>query len=258
MASPGSGSPTTPVGSAPTTPVGSAPTTPVGSAPTTPGVPPGGGSAPTPGETPGQDPGPDRGSSIGWGLGLIAAGILWLVWLSGVDIPWERALPIVLIGIGLLLLARPRAEGGGLIALGVVLVVLGLAQPGLPVRGSFTAGEQSHTITDAADLDRAYALGAGTLVLDLRDLDVTEGPVELTGRVTLGELIVRVPEGVRVTGDARVVMGEVAHFGREDGGINPSVDIDDGPFENDVGATPDDGVIDVDLRVVLGQIEVQR
>lgn len=229
----------------------------------TPSMPQGGGSAPTAGGTPGQGPGPDRGSSLGWGLGLIAAGLLWLLWLTGVEIPWERVLPIALIGIGLVLLARPHAEGGGLIGLGIVVLLLGLVQPGLPVAGSFTAGDRTHTITEVTDLDRAYALGAGTLVLDLRGLDLTEGPVELTARVTLGELIVRVPEGVRIRGDARVVMGDVAHFGREEGGINPRVTFDDAPLSDagdngEDGEDGDHGVLDVDLRVALGQIEVQR
>jgi hypothetical protein len=199
------------------------------------------------------DPGRDRGRALGWGLALIAAGTLWLLTLTGVDVRWELVLPIALIGIGLLLLARPRDEGGGLIGLGILVLVLGLFQPGVPSASSFTAGDRTHTVTDVAELEDAYALGAGSLVLDLRDLDVSDGPVEVSGRVTFGELIVRVPEDVHVRGDARVAFGEVAHFDRADGGINPSVELDQPPT-----SPAGNGELELDLRVAFGQIEVQR
>jgi hypothetical protein len=192
---------------------------------------------------------PQRG--LGWGLALVAAGTLWLISLMGVEIRWELVLPIALIGIGLLVLARPRAEGGGLISLGILVLVLGLAQPGLPVASSVSAGERNLEVTDVADLEDTYALGAGSMVLDLRELEVAEGPVEVDARVTFGELIVYVPDGVHVRGDARVAFGEVMDFGRSTGGISPSVELDE--------PSPDGGeVLELDLRVAFGQIEVRR
>jgi len=235
---------------------GAGPTTSTTPAPTTP---PPGGSSPARGAPGDRDPVSDRRSGLAWGLVLITAGVLWLLWLSGVAIPWALVLPITLIAVGALVLARPRAEGGGLIGLGIVVMILGLAQPGLPVASSFTAGERSHTITDVTDLDDPYALGAGSLVLDLRDLDFgpepADGPVELSAQVTFGELIVRVPDHVRVRGDARVAFGEVAHFGRTDGGVNPRAVFDEAATTGDVG---DGDVLELDLRVAFGQIEVRR
>jgi hypothetical protein len=228
---------------------------------TTPPAPPPGPSSHATGAPGGQDPGHDRRASLGWGLALILAGSLWLLWSSGVALRWELVLPVVLIGIGLLVLARPRAEGGGLIGLGIVVLVLGLVQPGLPTTMPFTAGERSHTIVDIADLDASYALGAGSLVLDLRELDLAgiaadAGPVEVAARVTFGELIVLVPEDVQVRGDARVAFGEVAHFGRADGGVGPRVELDEPAGDQETAG--DGEVLELDLRVAFGQIEVQR
>ncbi len=231
-----------------------------GAGPTAPTTPPSPGEPAPAQDVPGDhDPASSRRSGLAWGLALIAAGVLWLLWLSGVAIPWGLVLPLTLIAVGALVLARPRAEGGGLIGLGIVVMILGLAQPGLPITSSFTAGERSHTITDVTDLDDTYALGAGSLVLDLRDLDLgpgpADGPVELSARVTFGELIVRVPEHVRVRGAARVAFGEVAHFGRADGGVNPRAVFDEAATSGDAR---DDDVLELDLRVAFGQIEVRR
>ena len=235
---------------------GAGPTTSTTPPPTTP---PPGGPTPARGAPGDHDPASDGRSSFAWGVALITAGVLWLLWLSGVAIPWTLVLPIALIAVGALVLARPRARGGGLIGLGIVVMILGLAQPGLPVTGSFTAGERSHTITDVADLDDPYALGAGSLVLDLRDLDFdaapADGPVALSAQVTFGELIVWVPDDVRVRGGARVAFGEVAHFGRADGGVNPRAVFDEAATTGDVR---DGDVLELDLRVAFGQIEVRR
>ena len=213
-----------------------------------------------PAEDHGPDPTPDptkeRQRVLGWGLALIGAGTAWLLTLAGVAIPWEIVLPVALIGIGLLVLAWPRADAGGLIGLGMVVLVIGLVAPGVTGPTSFTAGERTYEVTDPADLDDRYGLGAGELVLDLRDLEAIPPGSVVAARVTFGELTVLVPEDVRVRGDARVAFGEVEHFGRATGGVNPNVALADPAPDGD--EVLQDEVLELDLRVAFGRIEVRR
>ncbi len=224
------------------------------SAPTGPG--PSGGDQPPP-PPPTVDPaaeGPGTARSpgtVGWGLALIAAGVLWLVSLLGVAINWEVLLPVALLTIGVTLLVWPRSAGSGLVGLGVVLLVVTLIATVLPGSASVSAGDRVYTPSAIAELEEVYDLGAGTLVLDLGELVVSE-TTEVGARVGMGDLVVVVPEGVRLEGRARVGMGEVELFGVSSGGIVPSVDLATG----EVGARGE--VLTLDLQVGLGQIEVRR
>lgn len=196
-------------------------------------------------------PAPPGGRPIGLGLLLVAAGALWLVSLAGVPIRWDLVLPIALVVVGALLLVGGRwTARGGLIGLGVVLAIVALIGSVAPPAPSISAGDRTYTVSDLADLDPTYTLGAGTLTLDLRELDLPPGATEVSVGVSMGELIVRVPEGVSVDGEASVVMGDVGAFGRSSSGITPHLDL----------AEPGDAdrELALDLRVILGRIEVTR
>ena len=218
---------------------------------------------PQPEEPPPLSPAPDRasrdpaetgsggGRPIGWGLVLIAAGVLWLLSLAGVPIRWELVLPIALVAVGTLLLLGGRwSAHGGLIGLGVVLAVTAFVVATSPAAPSVSAGDRTHRVTDVADLESAYTLGAGTLTLDLRELELPDGTTEVAAGVTMGELVVWVPADVTVEGEGSVVMGEVAAFGRSASDITPRLAL----------AEPGDAdrVLVLDLRVTLGRIEVTR
>jgi hypothetical protein len=196
-------------------------------------------------------PAASGGRPIGLGLVLIAAGALWLVSLAGVPIRWDLVLPIALVVVGALLLVGGRwTARGGLIGLGVVLAVVALIVSVAPPAPSISAGDRTYTVSEPADLDPTYTLGAGTLTLDLRELDLPPGATEVSVGVSMGELIVRVPEGVSVDGEASVVMGDVGAFGRSSSGITPRLDLAE-------PGDPDRELV-LDLRVALGRIEVTR
>jgi hypothetical protein len=226
------------------------PTTPT--RPEPPGAPP---PSPRPPEPPAPSAGPspeDRGpGAVAWGVVLIAAGALWLLSLAGVSLQWEVLLPAALVVTGIAVLVWPRSAGSGLLGLGVVLLVLTLFVAVLPGATSVSAGDRAFTVSDPADLDDAYDLGAGNLVLDLASLELSE-PMEVTARVGMGELVVVVPEEVRLEGRARVGLGEVEVFGDATGGVAPTVDLDG------VGSEGDAEVLTLDLQVGMGQIEVRR
>lgn len=189
---------------------------------------------------------------VGWALALIGAGVLWLLHLAGVSIAWELVLPIVVVAIGLILLTGGRhVAHSGLIGLGIVLTVIALMLSVTPIQPSITAGDRTHTVTDMAELESSYNLGAGTLTVDLRDLELPDGTTELAAMVSMGELIVRVPDGVAVTGTGHTLAGEVDAFGRTTAGVAPRPNL----TEPGVDDAP---VLDLELRTGLGRIEVTR
>ncbi len=219
--------------------------------------PPAGGPTPPPpddrsaAEPAGVPPGPAT-RPIGWAVALIGAGVLWLLHLVGVTIAWGLVLPMVIIGIGLVLLAGGRRVAhSGLIGLGVVLMVIALILPMSPVVPSVTAGDQTHTVTDLTELEAAYRLGAGTLTIDLRDLELPAGTTELAATVSMGELVVLVADDVTVTGTGQAVAGEVVSFGRTTAGFAPRRAL------TEAGVT-DGPVLDLELRTFFGRIEVTR
>lgn len=189
---------------------------------------------------------------IGWALALIGAGVLWLLALAGVPIDWQLVLPIAVIAIGVVLLAGGRSVArSGLIGLGVVLAVIALVISVTPMQVSITAGDRIHTVTDVTELESSYRLGAGTLTLDLRDLELPAGTTELDASVAFGELVVRVPDGVTVTGTGHTIAGEVVSFGRTTAGLAPRRTLDEPGL--------DDGpTLDLELRTGFGRIEVTR
>lgn len=195
-----------------------------------------------------------RRRPVAWGIGLVAAGVLWLGALAGVAIPWRSAVAIGLVVVGLMVLFTPSdSVRDGFVALGIVLVIIALIAPFTP-RSPLSAGEVQHAPVEFSEVRSDYSLGAGSFVLDMRDLDFAAGEGTATPirvRVGMGELVVRVPDDVRVTVNARVGMGEARAFDRNAGGIAPALDVDDGP--QDAVAT-----VDLHLRVGLGQIRVDR
>lgn len=204
-----------------------------------------------PGETRGAGP-RAAGRPIGWGLGLIGAGFLWLASLAGVRIDWQLVLPIAVIVIGVVLLGGGRyVARSGLIGLGIVLTAIALVISESPMQVSMSAGDRTHAVTDVAELEPSYSLGAGTLTLDLRELEFPPGTTELDASVSMGELVVRVPDDVTVTGTGQTIAGEIHGFGRTTAGIAPRRTLDE--------AGVDDGpVLDLELRTGLGRIEVSR
>ena len=207
-----------------------------------------------PEEPSGAEPRPAATGSVGWALALIGAGVLWLLHLAGVAIAWELVLPVAVVAIGVVLLAGGRRVArSGLIGLGVVLTVAARVLSVTPLAVSFAAGDRTHTVTDPAELESSYRLGSGTLTLGLRDLELPEGTTELAASVSMGELVIRVPADVTVTGTGtgHTLAGEVDGFGRTAAGVAPRRVRD----EAGVGGAP---VLDLELWSGLGRIEVTR
>jgi len=135
------------------------------------------------------------------------------------------------------------------VALTVVLSVAVAADwdLGAPLAG----GVGDRTVRPATPAELAtYELGAGDLLVDLRQLQVPPGTTAVEARVGVGELVVEVPDGVSFQVVASSGLGEVQVLGEQEGGV-----------ANRVDATVEAGGdrrLELDLRVGIGQVRVER
>jgi hypothetical protein len=210
------------------------------------------GSAPPP---PPPPPSARQGGRLVWGAALILLGVVWALSIAGVVVPWGLLVPVGLVALGVLLLVvRDRSLADALVGFGVVFLVLALLAPGVRTVSGVAVGERSEEPTVVTDLETSYQLAAGSLTLDLRELDIASsvdgGDAVLVANVALGELVVLLPPGIEVTGRAAAGMGEVVVLDREHSGVGPRVVLPE--------ATGDAPVLELDLQVGLGSIEVSE
>jgi hypothetical protein len=188
---------------------------------------------------------------VGWGIALIAAGVLWILRTLGVPIAWEMILPAGVIVIGIAILAGVRgALRSGLVGLGAVLAIVAVIAMAVP-SFTFTAGDRALSVDRVEDVESTYEHGAGVLRLDLSGLELPEGTTEISARVNFGELVVIVPPDATVTGTASVRIGEVSTFGRTAAGFAPSEEFAETGQETA-------RVLELDLEVGFGRVEVRR
>ncbi len=190
---------------------------------------------------------------------LVVAGGLWVAdELGAVDVPWSLGLALAVLAVGVLLLVTSRSRhAGGLVPLGVVLsalLVLTVVLPS-PVVTDGGAGDRRYRPTSVTELAERYELGAGTLVLDLRDLPEAApadaaAPTRTEVEVGVGEIRVLVPADLAVDVTAEAGTGEVTVLGERRDGLSPSLAV---PADADA-----DAVLVLDLRVGLGTVEVTR
>ncbi len=167
------------------------------------------------------------------------------------------------LGGGVVTAAIVIAAGAGLVtaafvggARWLVLPALAIALPlafvsaaGIDLNGGF--GERDVRPATVAELEDGYRLGAGELVVDLRELDLPAGDHPLHVRIGAGHALVIVPKDVCVASRAKVGMGGVAIFDRDGGGI----DVD----WKDARRAPDNTPrIVLDGDVGLGLLEVRH
>ena len=214
-----------------------------------------------PGYTPGPRPAPAdgrrRGPLLFWstmGLALVGLMLVATFDLAGWDAPVSAYPATVLAVCGVMLLVGAFfGRAGGLILVGLVAALATLAATAIQdVDVDQFAGQIDTAPQAATDVKDRYALGAGEILLDLRELSPSELEA-LDGRtieldVRLGHIRVLVPEnGLDVVADSDFAgAGESVLFdNRTDGSDRRSYGTDD--------ADPD---LSLDLDMLFGQIEV--
>jgi hypothetical protein len=188
------------------------------------------------------------------GFTLLAVGLLWLLDAAGVwTASWYVVLSAVLTMIGVALIAgSPTGEHGGLIAIGIILTVLLTGATWADLRFDGGLGDRTFTPASTTELEPVYRVTAGTLTLDLRQIELPPGDTRVEARVGAGDIEVIVPADMAVEVDWRVAAGEVTVFTRQQSGT----------FLNDSETTA--GFADAEQRLILdvivtaGTIEVRR
>jgi len=120
---------------------------------------------------------------------------------------------------------------------------------GIDLDGGF--GQRTERPGTVAELRDSYRLGAGELVVDLRDLDLPPGDHPLSVDVGAGHALVLVPKNVCVASKATIGMGGVQVFDRNGGGV----DVDWNDSRRPLRRAPR---LVVDGNIGLGLLEVSH
>jgi phage shock protein PspC (stress-responsive transcriptional regulator) len=155
---------------------------------------------------------------------------------------------VVACGIGMVAGAF-RGGARWLIAPAIVLALplTAVAATDLDLRGDW--GEKTFRPATVAELGDGYEMGAGSMRVDLRDLELPPGRTELPLEIGMGEIHVLVPDDMCVVTDAHVSLGAVDVGNGEEGGVD---------FDFSDGRRPDPGVayLHVDADLGLGGLRV--
>jgi phage shock protein PspC (stress-responsive transcriptional regulator) len=145
-------------------------------------------------------------------------------WASAVGGGTTVAIVVIATGVALAVGAfAGRVRWLILPALSVALPLAFVAAADIDLRGGI--GERRFNPASESDIRDRYRLGAGELVLDLRDVDLSERGRRVTLDVGIGHALLLVKEDVCVISEAKVGMGAVDVLGRESAGLD--VDWDD-------------------------------
>ncbi|MDE0189058.1 MAG: PspC domain-containing protein [bacterium] len=192
------------------------------------------------------------------GVAVLALGVLGLLdeVIPGFhpDLHHYVALALGVIGLGVAVGAwfgRPA----GLVILGVVLIpVLLLSRLAAAGGADITsiefgsAGQVLHRPASVEDIRETYELGVGGLIIDLRDIDFAGSTVTMAAEVGIGELVVRLPEGVAAEVSGEVGMGSLEVGDWDRGGIG---------VEADLRLEGSGGTLILDSEVGIGGIEIR-
>jgi phage shock protein PspC (stress-responsive transcriptional regulator) len=200
-----------------------------------------------------------QGLGVWRALGVVAVAIVAFLGLSAlaavaafaVGLGWGVPVAIVIIAVGALIaLAAFRGGARWLIPPAVALAIGGgvAAASDLDLRGG-VGNREYHPVSAKSIPADGYRLGAGTLVVDLRDLSWSNQRVlPLKVSLGVGQADVFVPERVCVTGTTHVGAGESEIAGE----LNDGVDVDHSPDARQT-ATPR---LDIDASVDAGRLRV--
>jgi phage shock protein PspC (stress-responsive transcriptional regulator) len=103
-------------------------------------------------------------------------------------------------------------------ALAIALPLAFVSAAGVDLEGGF--GERTERPATLAEVHSSYRIGAGELVVDLRDVALPPGDHRLKVGIGAGHALVLVPDDVCVASSASIGVGGVAVFDRDGGGID--------------------------------------
>jgi phage shock protein PspC (stress-responsive transcriptional regulator) len=134
-------------------------------------------------------------------------------------------------------------------ALALVLPLGIVSAAGIEFNGG--VGDRDYRPATTAQLRDQYEVGIGSLVVDMRDIDLPGGTTNLAVDVGLGEAVLYVPSDACVTSDVEVGAGSSDVLDRDNDGVDVHY-VDDSPPASD---RPE---LHIDANVGIGVIEVVR
>lgn len=190
------------------------------------------------------------------GLTLLAIGVIWMLDLAGIaSVSWFVVFSIALFVVGLALVVGSFSGGhDALITIGVILTVLLTIATFTDTRFEGGVGDREHSPTSIENLNDSYRLVAGTMTLDLRQVDFPQGETRLEVRVGMGQVELFLPPDVAVFVDWNVAAGNVSVFGREQSRDQSGLFLDDNSATDDYQHA--ERRLFIDVNVTLGSIEV--
>lgn len=144
---------------------------------------------------------------------------------AGGDVRWDIAICCAVIAIGVgLVVSAPFGGARILVPFGLFLALLsgGAAAADLTLRGG--TGDRLERPAALARGTTEYHLAAGRLMIDLRDAALQPGITRVKAELGFGQIVVRVPDGVRVELDGHASAGDVQMLGRDENGLDARSD----------------------------------
>lgn len=196
------------------------------------------------------DAGGRRGGLVP-GLLLVAVGAGWLLETTGaVDLDAEVWIGLLLVAVGLGIALDARRSHGLLVALGVVLVILGIPVAAIDVDVvSGGVGDVVESPSTEAELEPRYEHGVGKLTIDLTSVGLPQR-VAVEASLGIGDLLVLVPADAAVDVDAQAGIGDVVVLGAQESGIGAEVDV--------TAPGTSDRRVQVEADVGIGKLVVAR
>ena len=195
----------------------------------------------------------DIAKSAALGIGvLLACCVIFVAGFWAAGLGGGTAAAIVVIAAGVTLVVSAFVGGFRLLILPALALALGVgcvSAAGVDLHGG--VGEREYTPASAGDLRSEYRLGAGQLVVDLRQTRLPEGDTPLRMELGLGDALLLVPPDVCVASKATIGAGGVDFFDYNNGGL----DVD---FERRPAAAENGKRVVVDADVGMGAFEVRH
>ena len=187
------------------------------------------------------------------GAALVLIGALWLLERAGViELTATTVLSVATIVVGLaIVILSWDGPHVGLVVFGVVLAMVASASALAPLEG-FQGGVGERVVEPATvgEIELDYNLAMGALTVDLTDLDELRENVSISASVGLGELMVRLPEGVEFEVLAKAGAGQIEILGETEEGLGVEHTYTSASFDEEAAG------ITLVLDVFMGRVEV--
>jgi phage shock protein PspC (stress-responsive transcriptional regulator) len=185
---------------------------------------------------------------------LLSAAAIGIAWLAGVPTTPMLVIGLATLGLGMLI-GGFLGKTVGLLPLGILLALGIAASTVFPhVPRDIASVDFVATPSDSIDAtSTTYRFDAGSVKLDLTKAVFKPGAtVFVEGGV--GEVVVKLPPNVDVTGNLSADTGQVDAFGRAHGGHGAKMAVTDLGVDGKAGPQ----TVTLDLHLKLGSIKVER